>query len=1180
MSDDFTQNATTTGYVAVGGTATGEIGSSGDRDWFAVELEAGRTYTLSVTDTTPPPDDFGDTAATAGAIEVGGSVTGEINSARDFDWFALDVVAGHTYVIDLEGSETDAGTLANPQLRGLFDAGGGRLPGTTNDRDGGEGLNSRMTWTAGETGTVYVVARGHKNDTGTYTLSVTDTTPPDDFGATAATAGTIEAGGSVTGEIGAARDGVRDFDWFALDAVAGHTYVIDLEGAETDAGTLANPQLRGLFDADGNRLPGTTNDRDGGEGLNSRMTWTATETGTVYVVARGHRDDTGTYTLSVTDITPQAQQQETVKAQQQETVNAAPVFEEASYEFELAENADAGLFGIALGEVQATDPDGDPVTYSIVSGDPDGLFDIDAATGALSYVGAGEDYESGTTSHELTVRAIGGALHSDVVVTVNVTDVADEEEYVSLQQGTSVSESDGYDLWASVSTTGVVAVGGEASGRIESAGDRDWFAVELEAGKTYRIDLEGSSTDAGTLWNPYLRGVYDADGDLISATENDDGGAYQNSRVDFTAEEDATYYVAAGADGVDVGTYTLSVTDITNGVPDDLAADTDTLGRVTVGGSSTGEIDYEDDRDWFAVELEAGKTYRIDLEGLLTGAGTLWNPYLRGVYDADGDLISDTANDDGGAYQNSRVDFTAEENATYYVAAGGHEDAEGTYTLSVTDITNGVPDDLAADTDTLGRVTVGGSSTGEIDYRNDRDWFAVELEAGKTYQIDLEGWSTDAGTLRDPYLRGVYDEDSNLIPGTTNDNDGHYNSRVYFTAEENATYYVAAGGYKDAEGTYRLSVADVTDTFTDDYAADTETLGTVEVGGSSTGEIDYRGDRDWFAVTLEAGKTYRIDLEGWSTDAGTLWNPYLRGVYDENGDPISDTTNDNGGVSQNSRVDFTAEENATYYVAAGADNSAEGTYTLSVTDITNGVPGDLAAGTETSGTIAVGGSSTGEIDYRGDRDWFAVTLEAGKTYRIDLEGSPTDAGTLRDPYLRGVYDEDSNLIPDTTNDNGGADRNSRVYFTAAENATYYVAAGAFGDTEGTYTLTLSVAEIVDDYVAGTGTSGTVAVGGSSRGEIDYRNDRDWFAVTLEANKTYRIDLEGSRTDAGTLRDPYLHGVHDADGNLILGTANDDGGAGNNSRVEFTAEENATYYVAAGAYRNAEGTYTLSVEEVM
>ena len=133
-------------------------------------------------------------------------------------------------------------------------------------------------------------------------------------------------------------------------------------------------------------------------------------------------------------------------------------------------------------------------------------------------------------------------------------------------------------------------------------------------------------------------------------------------------------------------------------------------------------------------------------------------------------------------------------------------------------------------------------------------------------------------------------------------------------------------------------------------------------------------------------------------------------------------------------------------------------------------------------------------------------------------------------------------------------------------------------TVGTYAL--SVTEFQDDFAAGTGTSGTVAVGGSTMGEIETGGDRDWFAVTQEAGKTYRIDLEGSDTDAGSLGNPYLRGVHDSDGNRIDGTTNDNGGQRWNSRVHFTPETAGTYYVAAaGAFRVWLGTYTLSVTDV-
>ena len=105
-------------------------------------------------------------------------------------------------------------------------------------------------------------------------------------------------------------------------------------------------------------------------------------------------------------------------------------------------------------------------------------------------------------------------------------------------------------------------------------------------------------------------------------------------------------------------------------------------------------------------------------------------------------------------------------------------------------------------------------------------------------------------------------------------------------------------------------------------------------------------------------------------------------------------------------------------------------------------------------------------------------------------------------------------------------------------------------------------EATDDFAAGTETTGTVEVGGSATGEIDFFSDRDWFAVDFAAGSTYRIDLKGGYTGSGTLRNPYLRGVHEANGYLIHYTDNDRSGAGLNSRLTFTAEETATYYVAA------------------
>ena len=72
---------------------------------------------------------------------------------------------------------------------------------------------------------------------------------------------------------------------------------------------------------------------------------------------------------------------------------------------------------------EATDPDGAALSYSIEGGNASGLFEIDAASGELFYVGAGEDFDAGTGSFELAVRASDGDLFTDTSVVVGVADV-------------------------------------------------------------------------------------------------------------------------------------------------------------------------------------------------------------------------------------------------------------------------------------------------------------------------------------------------------------------------------------------------------------------------------------------------------------------------------------------------------------------------------------------------------------------------------------------------------------------------------------------------------------------------------------------------------------------------------------------------------------------------------------
>ena len=104
----------------------------------------------------------------------------------------------------------------------------------------------------------------------------------------------------------------------------------------------------------------------------------------------------------------------------------------------------------------------------------------------------------------------------------------------------------------------------------------------------------------------------------------------------------------------------------------------------------------------------------------------------------------------------------------------------------------------------------------------------------------------------------------------------------------------------------------------------------------------------------------------------------------------------------------------------------------------------------------------------------------------------------------------------------------------------------------------------------------MTVGTPVRGKIDFSGDVDWFKLQIAVGSIYQIDLEGEDTGSGSLRNPLLRGVFDADGNYIPGTRNDNGGEGDNAWVTVDLES-GNYYVTVGAFGYREGTYTLSVD---
>ncbi len=843
----------------------------------------------------------------------------------------------------------------------------------------------------------------------------------------------------------------------------------------------------------------------------------------------------------------------------------------------------------------------------------------------MTYIGEGEDYETGARSHALTVRASDGTLDSDVVVTVNVTDVAEVPD----------------DFTAGTGTAGAVGIAdgdGSVTGEIEVAGDRDWFAVTLAAGRTYRFDLKGAATQEGrfgTLADPYLHGIHDADGNAVTGTADDDSGWGANSRVEFTPSADGTFYVAAGGKDAGTGTYTLRVRDVS---PADVA-------EAPSFGSSSYAFDLEENADGSATPVSLGSVSATDPDAGDTVAYSIVAGNDAGLFAIDGTTGALTYIGEGEDYETD-----AKSHALTIRASDGTLHADVAVTVNVTDVaeapafgSEAYTFDLAENADgsatpvALGSVSATDPEAGDtvaysIVAGNAAGLFAID---GSTGALAYKGTGEDHESATKSHALTIRASDGTLhadVAVTVNVTDvaeaPAFGSEAYtFDLAENADgsatpvalgsvsatdpdqgdtveYSIVAGNaaglfaidgstgalaykgagedHESATKSHALTVRASDGTLHADVTVTVNVTDVPDVApsfGSSSYAFDLAENADGSATPVSLGTVSARDPEAGDTVEYSIVAGNGASLF-----AIDGSTGALTYVGEGEDYETDAKSHALTIRASDGTLHADVAVTVNVTDVVE-VPDDYTAGTDTTGAIALAGGDvnvTGEIETAGDRDWFAVTLAAGRTYQFDLKGSGTQGGlfgTLADPYLHGIHDADGNLLSGTADDDGGwgASGNARVQFTPTEAGTYYVAAGGKGVGTGTYTLRARVFE--DDFAAWTEAAGSVAVGGEATGAVEFNGDRDWFAVTLEAGTAYRIGLAGSEGD-GALPDPYLHGIHDARGNLVPGTTDDDGGTGRNSLVTFTPAEDGTWYVAAGAAGNQLGNYTLSVEEVL
>ena len=287
-------------------------------------------------------DDYTDTASTRGEMDPTiGTVRGYIGDEGDIDWVKTELLEGTTYLFEVKGVDSADGTLGNPDLK-IFKSSNTGDPVNTVKVAGAAGRNEyvQLTVGTGESGTYYLSVQDElATSTGSYLITQQS---KDLHAESIYTTGSLSFDGlsraTAIGEINLS----YDRDWFGIELNGGQAYQIELRGASTSSGSLADPMVE-LRSATGLLLNSAN-----GNGLTASLQVQAPADGTYYISA-GSAGNTGrgTYEIVVTGI-PDDFAGDTTTTATLEIGNPSANYEVADKDGVIQTAADADWFKVGL----------------------------------------------------------------------------------------------------------------------------------------------------------------------------------------------------------------------------------------------------------------------------------------------------------------------------------------------------------------------------------------------------------------------------------------------------------------------------------------------------------------------------------------------------------------------------------------------------------------------------------------------------------------------------------------------------------------------------------------------------------------------------------------------------------------------------------------------------------------
>jgi len=309
--------------------------------------------------------------------------------------------------------------------------------------------------------------------------------------------------------------------------------------------------------------------------------------------------------------------------------------------------------------------------------------------------------------------------------------------------GTTVVESEPNNT---VATADSVALGDQATGTVNPAGDVDTWFVDLTAGQIFSVDVDAMS--AGSPLDAELT-LFGPDGRTVLAFNDDFDGL--DSRISFRIPANGRYYVAIQGFGNSGGLGARYAINFATSQCPALGTEQEpndgptTASPVSIGADATGQIctpdnSPVDDVDWWAFTVPAGTTVELDVDAEALGLPV--DPVVA-LFAPDGTTRLAFNDDTNGANSSdSRLQFSITAAGTYFATVAAAPGSGGNpfpYTLHVRSVHPGPGDPIAVRAENLGLpIGLAVGSTGDL--------FTSDLFGSRVVRISAQGAVTAIAT--------------------------------------------------------------------------------------------------------------------------------------------------------------------------------------------------------------------------------------------------------------------------------------------------------------------------------------------------------------------------------------------------------------------------------------------------